>query len=64
MKVREDRYPDQTRMLTPAARVAMIIWGKDNSKQDGSMDFWDALSADRKCRCEMVVQVLLEKHLA
>lgn len=51
-------YPDQTRNLnpTPAARVAMIIWGKDYSQQrGGSMDFWDSLSADQQNRCNHVV---------
>lgn len=54
-------YPDQTRNLnpTPAARVAMIIWGAEYAAQrGGSMDFWDRLDADRKRRCETVVKEL------
>lgn len=53
--------PDQKRNLnpTPAARVAMIIWGKEYSEQrGGSMEFWDSLSDFRKRRCEMVVEAL------
>ena len=56
-----ERYPDQTRNLnpTPAARVAMIIWGKEYGAQNGgSMDFWDTLDAERKRRCQMVVDEL------
>ena len=51
-------YPDHKRNLnpTPAARVAMIIWGKQYSeKRGGSMDFWDSLSVDQQNRCEHVV---------
>jgi len=50
---------DQTRNLnpTPAAKVAMIIWGDKYSKQHGgSMDFWDRLTADQKSRCELVAR--------
>lgn len=57
-------YPDQTRNLNPhpAARVAMIIWGKEYSEMGGgSMDFWDRLSDDRKRRCLRVVSEL-NKH--
>jgi len=44
---------------TPEARVAMIIWGDEYSRQrGGSMDFWDGLSADRKERCRHVVEEL------
>ena len=53
--------PDQTRNLnpTPEARVAMIIWGKEYSEQNGgSMDFWDRLSESRKRRCKLVVETL------
>lgn len=47
---------------TKAAKVAMIIWGKEYSQQHGgSMDFWDRLSSDRRKRCEMVVDVLTKK---
>ena len=56
-------YPDQTRNLnpTPAARVAMIVYGWDYAKQrGGSMDFWDALDEDRKRRCNMVVEMFEE----
>lgn len=52
---------DQTRNLnpTPAARVAMIIWGDEYAAAGGgSMDFWDGLSAERKKRCELVVEEL------
>lgn len=52
---------DQKRNLnpTPAAKVAMIIWGKEYSEQGGgSMDFWDSLSNDKKKRCELVVKEL------
>lgn len=52
---------DQTRNLTPtrAARVAMIIWGEDYSKQSGgSMDFWDRLTEAQQRRCQMVVDVV------
>ncbi len=52
---------DNTRNLnpTPPARVAMIIWGDEYSKQGGgSMDFWDRLSPDRKRRCKLVVQAI------
>lgn len=52
---------DETRNLnpTPEARVAMIIWGDEYSKLGGgSMDFWDSLPADRKHRCQLVVEAL------
>lgn len=52
---------DQTRNLnpTPEAKVAMIIWGDEYSKQNGgSMDFWDSLDKSRKKRCELVVEAL------
>ena len=55
---------DQYRNLhpTPAARVAMIIWGAEYSKQGGgSMDFWDKLSEERKYRCKLVVEALKRK---
>lgn len=45
---------------TPEARVAMIIWGKEYSRQGGgSMDFYDRLDDDRKVRCRLVVRELL-----
>lgn len=53
---------DQTRNLnpTPAAKVAMIIWGKEYAEfGGGSMDFWDGLSRDQKNRCNLVVTKLL-----
>lgn len=56
---------DQKRNLNPTseAKVAMIIWGQEYSKQNGgSMDFWDGLSEDRKRRCLMVAQVLRNKE--
>lgn len=44
---------------TPAACVAMIIWGEEYSNQGGgSMDFWDRLADDKKRRCELVVEKL------
>ncbi len=44
---------------TPAAMVAMIIWGHEYSKLGcGSMDFWDGLSRDKQARCECVVAKL------
>jgi len=49
---------DQKRNLnpTPAARVAMIIWGREYAAQKGgSMEFWDRLDEDRKRRCLLVV---------
>lgn len=49
---------DQSRNLspTPAARVAMIIWGREYSTfGGGSMDFWDSLAVDQQNRCEHVV---------
>lgn len=49
---------DQRRNLypTPEARVAMIIWGAEYSRQQGgSMDFWDRLTETRQRRCKMVV---------
>ena len=47
---------------TPAARVAMIIWGKEYSEQrGGSMDVWDQLSLDRQRRCERGVTELEQK---
>lgn len=52
---------DQSRNLHPAdaARVAMIIWGKEYSeKTGGSMDFWDGLSDDQKNMCVQVVTTL------
>ena len=55
---------DQTRNLnpTPEAKVAMIIWGGEYSRQSGgSMDFWDRLCPDRKARCAMVVTELAER---
>ena len=55
--------PEHRRNLnpTPAARVAMIIWGREYSQQSGgSMDFWDSLPADRKRRCQLVVKKLAE----
>lgn len=58
---------DQTRNLnpTPEAKVAMIIWGKEYSEQNGgSMDFWDTLSEDRKKRCRAVVKALAVSKLA
>ncbi|PCJ32165.1 MAG: hypothetical protein COA90_04115 [Gammaproteobacteria bacterium] len=48
---------------TPAAQVAMIIWGEEYSKQlGGSMDFWDGLSDYRKSRCRLVVKQLKTKN--
>lgn len=48
---------------TPAARVAMIIWGDEYSRQSGgSMDFWGSLDAGRKRCCELVVQELVPDH--
>lgn len=58
---------DQTRNLnpTPEAKVAMIIWGKEYSGQNGgSMDFWDGLSEDRRKRCRAVVKALAVSKLA
>lgn len=55
---------DQHRNLhpTPAAKVAMIIWGKEYSEQGGgSMDFWDKISEERKHRCKLVVEALKGK---
>jgi len=44
---------------TPAAKVAMIIWGKKYSEQrGGSMEFFNALSEDMRNRCELVVTEL------
>lgn len=57
---------DQKRNLnpTPEAKVAMIIWGKEYSEQNGgSMDFWDGLSEDRKKRCKLVVKALVTKEI-
>jgi len=58
-------YPDQTRNLNPTkeARVAMIIWCDEYSKQGGgSMDFWDSLSPERQKRCVSVVEALAAPH--
>lgn len=52
---------DQTRNLnpTPDARVAMIVWGEEYSKQKGgSMDFWDSLDELRQRKCRLVVKAL------
>jgi hypothetical protein len=50
---------------TPAARVAMIIWGLEYSQQKGgSMDFWDTLSAHRQRLCELVVEDLADVFCA
>jgi hypothetical protein len=44
---------------TAAARIAMIIWGKEYSEQrGGSMDFFDSLSPDARHRCELAVEDL------
>ena len=44
---------------TPEARLAMIMWGEEYSRQHGgSMDFWDKLSAERKRRCEIAVEAM------
>ena len=54
---------DQTRNLnpTPEAKVAMIIWGEEYSKQGGgSMDFFVQLSNDKKKRGELVVKKLTQ----
>lgn len=56
-------YPDQTRNLnpTPAAKVAMIVWGERYSKfGGGSMDFWDSLTPLEKKRCDMAVEAVRE----
>lgn len=55
------KYPDQTRNLnpTPEARVAMIIYGRAYSEQDGgSMDFWDKLDPYNQKVCQLVVETL------
>jgi len=45
---------------TPAARVAMLVWGDAYSKQrGGSMQFWDSLPNDKKRLCEMVANNLV-----
>lgn len=50
---------------TPEARVAMITYGKEYSKQrGGSMDFWDSLPEDIKRRCRLVVAALNNLHKA
>lgn len=41
---------------TPAARLAMVIWGQEYSQQrGGAMEFWDSLSEDRRKRCNHAV---------
>lgn len=53
--------PDQTRNLNPtlAARIAMIIYGRAYSEQNGgSMDFWDRLDPYNKKVCQAVVELI------
>jgi len=57
-------YPDQTRNLNPTleARVAMIIYGRAYSVQNGgSMEFWDRLDDYNKRVCKLVVE-MFNKH--
>jgi hypothetical protein len=66
LKLRGDKVEDQRRNLNPtkAAKVAMIIWGKEYSEQGGgSMDFWDRLTPEEKRRCEIVVRELSGKRI-
>lgn len=45
---------------TPAAVVAMNLYGGEYSRQrGGSMDFWDHLDAYRKRQCEDLVSKVL-----
>lgn len=57
-------YPDQTRNLNPTmeSRIAMIIYGRAYSEQDGgSMDFWDELSSYNKKVCLMVTKLFADE---
>ena len=50
---------------TPAARIAMVIWGDEYAAQcGGSMDFWDSLDADRKRRCEAAAAYVVAARTA
>jgi hypothetical protein len=61
--LKEKNMKDQTRNLNPTfeARIAMIVWGDEYSKQDGgSMDFWDSLNDVRKRRCKLIAELFLD----
>jgi hypothetical protein len=52
---------DQIKNLhpTPAAVVAMCLYGKEYSEQKGgSMDFYDSLHPHEKARCQTIVDVV------
>lgn len=56
---------DQTRNLnpTPAAVVAMWVWGERYSKQNGgSMDFWDGLSDREQKFCQGMADKVIDAH--
>jgi hypothetical protein len=42
------------------ARIAMIVWGDEYSKQNGGcMDFWDGLNTGRKEQCVDILERIL-----
>jgi hypothetical protein len=48
---------------TPAAIVAMAIFGEEYAAQNGgSMDFWDTLHPAKKRRCEDTARRVIEAN--